>query len=60
MKTMNKVLAICFAVISIMAFYGAAFCGKPWHYVTFALCAFISLVCFLDSNRPDETGLSTR
>jgi len=55
---MNKVFALVFAVLAVLAFYGAAFHGARWHFATFFACAFLSLLFLADSGEPKKPGLS--
>jgi hypothetical protein len=55
---MNKFFAIVFAVLAVLAFYGAAFQGARWHFATCFACAFISLLLFADSSDPQKPSLS--
>lgn len=57
MKTMSNVFAIVFAIMAAASFYAAAFKGAHWHFATFFMCGFLSLLFFADSNRPDNTSL---
>lgn len=60
MRTMNKFFAVAFAIIAVMAFYGAAYCNAPWHYVTTIACILISTLFAADSGTPQKPGVSGR
>ena len=54
---MNKIFAVAFAIIAVVAFYGAAFCNAPWHYATTVCCILLSTLFAVDSQTPDNTSL---
>ena len=58
MRAMNKFFAFVFAVLGVLAFYGAYFQGARWHFATCAACAFLCLLFLADSSDPHKPGLS--
>jgi len=55
---MNKFFAVACALVAVAAFYGAVFMNKEWHFLTFFMAAFFSLLLFADSGKPKKHGLS--
>jgi len=58
MKAMSKFFAFVFAVLGVLAFYGAYFQGAHWHFATCFACLFLSLLFLSDSGEPQKPGLS--
>jgi NADH:ubiquinone oxidoreductase subunit 6 (subunit J) len=55
---MNKIFAGAFALIAIVAFYGAVFHNAPWHIVTCLASMFISILFAAEGSNPKTPGLS--
>jgi len=57
MRNLSNFFAIVFAIIAVIAFFGALQ-GATWHFGTAFMCAVLSFLFWEENHNPQNPGFS--